>query len=382
MRKTLLAGSLAAVLIAGTAHAAPRYDVTHLSPPGFGSSINNRGWVAGATGVLDNRFLHATLWRNGMPADLGTLGGPERNSAVIFPVKNVRGIVTGISQTAEPDPFEENWSCSAFFPEATATGYRCLGFKWEDGVMEPLPTLGGTHGFAAGANNRGQIAGWAENTVRDPSCDAPQIFQFRAVVWGPRDGQIRALEPFSDDTTSAATALNDRGQVVGISGECDQAVGRFSAKHAVLWEDGEVKDLGNLGGVAWHTPTAINERGDIAGFGNFDPADGGRLRERAFVRRAGKRIRRLDPLPGHDTSQALGINARGEVVGQSCDAQRVCRAVLWRHRRPIDLTTRVAPGYTGRLVSAGDIDDLGRITGQAFDALTGRLVAFVARPRR
>lgn len=37
--------------------------------------------------------------------------------------------------------------------------------------------------------------------------------------------------------------------------------------------------------------------------------------------------------------------------------------------------------YDDRLTTANDIDDAGRITGQALDKDAGRLVAFVARPR-
>ena len=168
-------------------------------------------------------------------------------------MKNVRGIIVGISQTDEPDPLDEAWSCSAFFPPATATGYKCLGFVWQKGVMRRLDTLGGTHSFATGANNRGQVVGWAENEVLDDSCVLPQQLQFRAVVWGPRPDQIRELPPLpatddtvpgTEDSTSAATAINDRGQVVGISGKCDDAVGKFSAIHAVMWERGVPRDLG------------------------------------------------------------------------------------------------------------------------------------------
>jgi uncharacterized membrane protein len=50
--------------------------------------------------------------------------------------------------------------------------------------MKPLFTLGGNNGFAAGVNDHGQIVGWAGNTVHDPACVAPQVPQFRAVVWG------------------------------------------------------------------------------------------------------------------------------------------------------------------------------------------------------
>jgi hypothetical protein len=58
--------------------------------------------------------------------------------------------------------------------------------------------------------------------VHDPACVEPQELQFRVVLWGPRDDQIRELPPLpGGDTVSAATALNDRGQVIGISGSCD-----------------------------------------------------------------------------------------------------------------------------------------------------------------
>src|SRR2546430_7882196 len=90
-----------------------------------------------------------------------------------------------------------------------------------------------------------------------------QVLQFRAVIWGPTQGEIQELLPFGDDKTSSATAINDQGQVVGISGICDRAVGRFSARHAVLWENGIPGNIGDFGGKAWNTPTAINHQGTI-----------------------------------------------------------------------------------------------------------------------
>jgi len=345
-----------------------------------GNSINNRGWVAGRSNLPGDSTRHATLWKSGAINDLGTLGGP--NSAVLWPVKNDRGIIAGISQTAERDPLGERWSCSAFFPAATGTGYRCLGFKWEAGVMRPLPTLGGTNGFATGANNLSQVVGWAENNVRDSTCIAPQVLQFRAVLWGPRRGQIRELPPLPGDTVSSATALNDRGQVVGISGFCDQAVGRFSAIHAVLWQHGKVIPLGTLGGVAWNTPMSINQRGDVVGFSNISAADGGDFNPHAFLVPSGGRIRDLGTLPGDVTSQALGINERRQVVGTSCDAKGSCRAFLWDNGVMMDLNEAVRPGYADVLTTANDIDDVGRITGQARDDTKGRVLAFVAKPRR
>jgi probable HAF family extracellular repeat protein len=393
--KRLIVGSalVATLLVAGSVQGAELttsasigkgpYQVTNLASLGgtssAGSSVNNRGWVAGISNFTGDRVQHAVLWKGDSIVDLGALGGPDRNSGVLWPVKSERGVIVGISQTAQPDPLGERWSCSAFFPAATGTGYQCLGFVWEDGVMRPLPTLGGTNGFATGVNNRGQIVGWAENTVHDPTCVAPQVLQFRAVVWGPKEGEILELPPLPGDTVSAATAINNRGQVVGISGICDRAVGRFSAIHAVLWQDGQPIDLGSLGGVAWNTPMAINERGDIVGFSNVSAAAGGGFAAHAFLWTSRDGIRDLGTLPGDSTSQALGINARGEIVGTSCDADFNCRAFLWRNGVMTDLNTLVTSDYEDTLTTANDINNSGRITGQALEQATGALVAFVAR---
>jgi len=212
-----------------------------------GNSINDQSWVAGYSRLPDNQSRHATLWRNGSITDLHTLGGP--NSSVTWNVKNTAGIIVGISQTLTPEPLGEWWSSFAFYGGPHNIGYINLGFVWEQGQMRGLPNFpGGNNGFATGANNLGQVVGWAENGVHDPTCCCHQVLQFRPAVWtlGPTD-QIHELPLIPGDTSGAATAINDNGQIVGISGICDQAVGRHTAKHAVLWENGGVTDIGNLG---------------------------------------------------------------------------------------------------------------------------------------
>jgi probable HAF family extracellular repeat protein len=359
----------------------PRYDVVHLGSLGgttsAGNSINNRGWISGFSNLPGDQTAHATLWRGAATVDLGTLGGS--NSAVLWPVKNNGGLLVGVAETGEMDPLGEAWSCSFFFP--SATGHTCLGFVWEDGVMSPLPTLGGNNGFATGANNRGQVVGWAENSVHDPTCNAPQILQFRAVLWDTRRDQMRELPPLPGDTVSAATAINDRGQIVGISGICADAVGGFSAAHAVLWEDGVPTDLGTLGGVAWNTPMAINHRGDVVGFANLPGGDPGAFNAHAFLWTEEEGIQDLGTLPGHALSQGLGINGRGQVVGMSCSAGfGTCSAFLWEEGVIRDLSA-LAPGYAGHLVFANDINDASAITGQALDPDSGDAVAFRATTR-
>jgi hypothetical protein len=56
-----------------------------------------------------------------------------------------------------------------------------------------------------------------------------------------------------------------------------------------------------------------------------------------------------------------------------------CLAFLWQDGVMTELRTLV-PGYTGVLTHAGDIDDTGRIVGQAFDPVAGVFVAYVATP--
>jgi probable HAF family extracellular repeat protein len=338
--------------------------------------------VAGYSRLTGNQSRHAALWRNGSLSDLNTLGGP--NSSVTWNVKNAQGIIVGISQTADPEPLGEAWSSANFYTGPFTVGFINLGFVWEQNQMRGLPNFpGGNNGFVTGANNLRQAVGWAENGVHDGACVSPQILRFLPAKWtlGPPD-QIQDLPLFQGDTSGAATAINDNGQIVGISGICDQAVGRHTAKHAVLWENGNVIDLGNLGAQWWNTPTAINQRGDIVGFAG-DPAfvEGDIFHAFMWTREDG--IRHLKPLrnrtPEHVDSEAYGINEARQVVGVSCDADFVdCHAVIWDHGNiPTDLND-LKGGFPKRLETAKDINDKGEITGRTFNA--GVRTPYLAAP--
>src|SRR4029450_13918313 len=80
--------------------AAQGYNLTILQ--GFGgaagaNSIDNRGWVAGTANNAGNPISHATLWIGGStPVNLGTLGAPDLNSAIGWPVKRENGLIVGI----------------------------------------------------------------------------------------------------------------------------------------------------------------------------------------------------------------------------------------------------------------------------------------------
>jgi probable HAF family extracellular repeat protein len=365
-------------------HEGVEYDVIELEGidgnAAAGISVNNAGLVAGHSGVSGEPAIHATVWRHGTLTDLGTLGGPGTNSAVLWPVKNNRGLVVGITETDALDPNREQWSCSAFFP--TTTGHTCRGFVWQDGEMRALPTHGGTHGFATAANNHGLVVGWAETEERDTTCRArDQVLGFLGAVWDTHNGdRIRALPPLAGtgDSASSATAINDRDQIVGISGECDQAVGRFTARHMVLWENGVPTEIPSFGSGSWNTPMAINNQGTVVGFANAEGTEGGNFNAVPFIWTKRDGTDDLDTLDGDPRGQALGINHDSQIVGLSRGADGDS-AVLWQDGGVVDLN-KVTPGYDGHLVYANDINGDGVITGQAISAETGQAVPFVATP--
>jgi probable HAF family extracellular repeat protein len=240
-------------------------------------------------------------------------------------------------------------------------------------ALPPFP--GGFNSYATAVNNRGEIVGWAENGVQDPTCNtAVQTLQFRAVIW-ERDGTMKELPPLPGDSTSAATAINNRGQVVGISGACGVAVGGVSAAHSVLWQDGVPINIGDLGGHTWNTPTAINNEGTVVGFSLPAGQDGTRNFE-AFLWTQEGGIQRLGKLPGDIRAEALGVNEKNQVVGLSRGGPHLFRAFIWQNGVMSDLNTMTLAGSLF-LLYANDINNRGEITGEAFDPNTLAAPAFL-----
>ena len=385
--KTLKPAPLALLvsLACSSAAFAQTYHVEELDSLGGtntrGNSINDFGIVSGYSTVTGNTVRHAAAWFAGRKLDLGTLGDPATsNSVVAWPVKALGAPIVGISQTDVADPNNELWSCFYFFSGAYANnGKACRGFAWERGKMRPLlPLPGGTHSFAAGANNLGEITGWAENGVVDDKCVAPQKLQFKPVIWGPGRRAAQALPLIGDDTSGAATAINDHGQAVGISGICDIAVGRYTAAHAVLWDNGKAIELKGFDAPYWNTPNAINRQGDVVGFmGTPGDIDGNLFRAFIWINGSAQ-VQQIAPLAGDVYATAQGINDARQVVGTSCKEGGVgCRAFLWENGVTHDISTQ--PGYAGVLTSAQDINNSGVITGRAVDT-AGIRKAFVAAP--
>ncbi|HLY05635.1 MAG TPA: hypothetical protein VKR31_07800 [Rhizomicrobium sp.] len=392
MTRAIVLCTTAAIMI-GTATTVPAfakdgatrpvtYKVTALPNPlggtyAQGTSINDKGQIAGFATYPGNAIMHAILWQKRQsPTDMGTLGGP--NSAIAWPNRNTRGVFAGIAETAQQNPLGEPWSCAlAVFNTVSPTGDICLGFRWQNGTMTALPTLGGYDGFATGINNRGQIVGWAENSYHDPSCIAPQVLQFEAVVWGPEPNEFQQLPPYGTDPDGAATAINSRGQVVGISGQCANAIGGASALHMVLWYKNTIASLPTLGGQYWNTPMDIDDNGDVTGFSDLPGDSASSPNFHAFLWTKNGGTIDLGTLPGDSVSEGLGINNSDQIVGVSYPSGH---AFIWQNGTMTDLNNLLGNDRRYVLTDGQDINDRGAITGEAEDTTNGAIIGVVATP--
>ncbi|HXM98917.1 MAG TPA: hypothetical protein VN982_10610 [Candidatus Dormibacteraeota bacterium] len=345
-------------------------------------AISNNGWAVGTSNLAGDTTLHSFLWRDGEMTDLGTLGGLNSNENGVL-ISDNRGLIAGSAQTSAVDPLAENWGATTFFcnNNGPCDGYQnvVLGFVWQDGVMTALPTLGGNNARAQGINDHGQVVGLAENSVHNPECVPPQVLDFEAVIWereGDReDGEIHPhqLPPLPGDTDAVAGQINNRGQIVGVSGPCSQSV-----THAVLWEHDTVSDMGNLGGCC-NSPVDINSHGQVVGLSNTT----GNTTFHAFLWQKGGVMTDLGTPPGDVMSFAFGINDQGQIVGGSCTDVffNGCRAMLWQNGVMTDLNTLVKPGSTPlQLFFGNDINSRGEIAAYAFNPSNGEFRAALAIP--
>ncbi|HKV80240.1 MAG TPA: hypothetical protein VJP02_18975 [Candidatus Sulfotelmatobacter sp.] len=380
----------------------------------FGVGLNNRGVVAGAAStptpdpfnplcIFPDCFVgHTFKWHHGLLTDLGALPGAN-NSGVGG--MNAHGEIAGVSENGLVDPVIN-------FPELEP-------IVWKNDQIIDLGTFGGTFGQANSINDRGQVAGFASNTIPDPvslaifGCDIELNVptQVRAFIWqggaikdlgtlgGPDscavlinqrgqvagysytsstpnpDTGIPTIDPFLWDrgqmldlgtlggTQGFANALNDRGEVVGASslaqnpGACTNPP--TAGCHPFLWDGERLIDLATLGGDNG-TANALNEAGDVVGKADL----AGSKTHDAFLWRHGV-MTDLGTQDGDPCSNALSINSRGQIVGGSSDCNNFLHAFLWEESGPmIDLNSFVPASSNLTLTEATLINDDGEIAVQ------------------
>lgn len=214
-------------------------------------------------------------------ADLGTLGGTESFAYAI----NDRGEIVGSSRLSG------NTSTHGFlFGRGTLTDLSPLN-------SGQVQTVGPTD-----INNHGRIAsGLMQEGI------------YSAAIYDSRTGQITSLGSLGGvafgSFNGTATSINDFGDVVGYSYLDDQN------RHAFLYQDGLLRDLGSLGGYS--AALSINNDGDVAGFSSESVTGWAH----AFIYRDGVMIE-INPFgDSHNESIARALNNKGELVGYGINGQ-------------------------------------------------------------
>ena len=168
-------------------------------PDGIAFDVNRLNQVVGATGTcgpfntveLNNLTpLHAVLWQNGKPTDLGNLGGDGKAFGIYATGVNDSGQVVGVSDTTGDASFH--------------------GFFWQRGRITDLGTLkGDAYSLALAIDNHGMVLG--------TSLDAN--FNLRAVLWHngePTD--LNTLVPANSILDlQTACSINDHGDIIGFA---------------------------------------------------------------------------------------------------------------------------------------------------------------------
>jgi probable HAF family extracellular repeat protein len=296
--------------------------------------INNRGLVAGSSELDPENYelQHAFVWtpQAGM-TDLGVL---EPTYYWSFPrAINDRGEVVGESE-----------------------GGQMIAYSWtRTGGMVNLGTNGADHSYALDVNSHGLVVGGNELGYYET---------YHALVWRP-DHSVIDLGTLPGDDTSEGIAVNDHGQVVGVS----YGSGLYQT---FSWtQAGGMRGLGTLGG-RYSFPTAENDHGWVVGLSTIR----GDLHTRAFLWTPRGGLLEVGKLAGRD-SYAQDVNDHGQVLGQSTIGVRDYEhAFLWTRRAGItDLGT-----LGGRYSYAADVNEHGDVVGVSETASRNGYHAFLWTP--
>ena len=321
--------------------------------------LNNEGWAENMDGVVNPPITSTSTTVASGRAVISIYGlnidlgtlGGD-NSWTNYGGINDRGEAVGMAETSVPDPNGEDMC-------AFGTKKTCRGFLWRHGHIMALPTLGGNNGQAAAINNRGQIVGISETTVPDSGCPPSKQpgTTILPVMW--EKGEVRALPTLPGEPDGFVQGLNDQGQAVGATGTCTSF-----AIHAVLWENDhafQLADLGHTGSDAY----AINDHGQAVGY--VSTTDGSTIVASLWENGG---VKNLGILPGDGAAFATGINNRGQVVGSTFNSVGWSHGFIWQDNVMTDLNTFISKDSNLFIIAASNINERGQISGMAM-VLTG-----------
>jgi uncharacterized membrane protein len=241
------------------------------------------------------------LWQDGWMIPLSTLGGHNGAASAI----NNQGEVAGNAETATTDS-----TCPPYDP--TQGQYQVLQDKpvvWENGHIKELPTYGGDpDGFAIAINDNGQVAGASGVCSTLNVINGLYLSPVHALLWD--HGKVTNLGSLGGNFGNQAHNINDRGQVVGVSDLPGDAV-----FHGFIWSRSTgMQDVPPLGGDTYSVALAINDSGEVGGVS----IDSTFSTLTAFVVLDGAPTD-LNTLISADSplqlQTACSINSRGEITG-------------------------------------------------------------------
>jgi probable HAF family extracellular repeat protein len=283
------------------------------------SDVNNKRQVAGYLLLDDTTSPMAFVWlprpAYGLPAGMSTLGTlplDDLNTSFASGINDCGQIVgtsIGNAKGGGPPP---------------TFGSTLRAFVWQDGAMRDVGTLAGTAtawSSAAAINQRGTIVGWSHSESGEQ-----HAFATRVPCGALPGGELADLGTLGG-IRSAATAVNEKDQVVGIAGAS------FSTSVAFFHDprSGETVELPSLAGATSCAANALNERGVVVGTCQTMDASG--LTEYAVLwrrSRTGWSIEDLGTFDGTSRIVPTGIDGQNHVSGSShALAGAAGRAFLW-----------------------------------------------------
>lgn len=315
----------------------------------------------------------ATNFRHYKLIDIATFGGPAsfvNPPFNDFPILDKHGTIVGSSATSVPTTSTNNFFVCGGLDGVVPNVFHA--FKLQQGTVTDLGALAPESencSNAVSVNANGEIVGLSEIGEVDRLLGVKQL---RGVLW--KDGELVDLGTLGGNFT-IPTAINNRGQVVGgTTNAKPDPFGFGTQTRAFLWQHGVMQDLGTLGGNDSFAEF-VNERGQVEGFSFTNsipnPATGlptGHpfLWENGHMQDLGSLGGTLAGNGGNNQQGAL--NNRGQVVGLSNLAgDLTAHPFLWDGRKLIDLNTETVGGNPE---SANAVNDAGEIVGTA--AFAGR----------